>query len=114
MKSLTPGQQIIKVVNEELTALMGGEQSKLAVADRAPTVVMVVGLQGAGKTTTLAKLANHLRKSHNRTPLLVAADIYRPAAIQQLETLGKQLNMPVFSLGDKVSPVDIAKQAIET
>ncbi|NEU29401.1 signal recognition particle protein [bacterium LRH843] len=112
MKSLTPGQQIIKVVNEELTALMGGEQSKIAVADKSPTVVMMVGLQGAGKTTTTAKLANHLRKRHNRSPLLVAADIYRPAAIQQLETLGKQLNVPVFSLGDQISPVDIAKQAI--
>ncbi|MCM3759420.1 signal recognition particle protein [Alkalihalobacillus oceani] len=112
MKSLTPGQQIIKVVNEELTALMGGEQSKIAVASKPPTVVMMVGLQGAGKTTTTAKLANHLRKKHNRQPLLVAADIYRPAAIKQLETLGKQLNMPVFSLGDQVSPVEIAKQAI--
>ncbi|MGO4887809.1 signal recognition particle protein [Anaerobacillus sp. MEB173] len=113
LKSLTPGQQVIKVVNEELTALMGGEQSKIAVANKPPTVIMMVGLQGAGKTTTSAKLANHLRKSHNRKPLLVAADIYRPAAIKQLETLGKQLNMPVFSLGDQVSPVEIAKQAIE-
>ncbi|WP_054708397.1 signal recognition particle protein [Bacillus sp. JCM 19041] len=113
MKSLTPGQQVIKVVNEELTELMGSEQSKIAVAAKAPTVVMMVGLQGAGKTTTTAKLANHLRKNHNRKPLLAACDIYRPAAIQQLETLGKQLNMPVFSLGDKVSPVEIAKKAIE-
>lgn len=113
MKSLTPGQQVIKVVNEELTELMGSEQSKIAVAAKAPTVVMMVGLQGAGKTTTTAKLANHLRKKHNRKPLLAACDIYRPAAIQQLETLGKQLSMPVFSLGDKVSPVEIAKQAIE-
>ncbi|GAE29217.1 signal recognition particle protein [Alkalihalobacillus hemicellulosilyticus] len=113
MKSLTPGQQVIKVVNEELTALMGGEQSKIAVSSKSPTVVMMVGLQGAGKTTTTAKLANHLRKNHNRKPLLVAADIYRPAAIKQLETLGKQLNMPVFNLGDQVSPVEIAKQAID-
>ncbi|MDR4886525.1 signal recognition particle protein [Fredinandcohnia sp. QZ13] len=113
MKSLTPGQQVIKVVQEELTALMGGEQSKIAVAKRPPTVIMMVGLQGAGKTTTTGKLANLLRKKHNRKPLLVAADIYRPAAIDQLQTLGKQLNMPVFSLGDKVSPVEIAKQAIE-
>ncbi|WP_078554724.1 signal recognition particle protein [Bacillus alkalicellulosilyticus] len=112
LKSLTPGQQVIKVVNEELTALMGGEQSKIAVAPKAPTVVMMVGLQGAGKTTTTAKLANHLRKKHNRNPMLVAADIYRPAAIKQLETLGKQLNMPVFSLGDKESPVTIAEQAL--
>ncbi|MCH1623810.1 signal recognition particle protein [Fredinandcohnia quinoae] len=113
MKSLTPGQQVIKVVQEELTALMGGEQSKIAVSKRPPTVIMMVGLQGAGKTTTTGKLANLLRKKHNRKPMLVAADIYRPAAIDQLETLGKQLNLPVFSLGDKVSPVEIAKQAIE-
>jgi signal recognition particle subunit SRP54 len=112
MKSLTPGQQVIKVVQEELTSLMGGEQSKIAVAKKAPTVIMMVGLQGAGKTTTTGKLANLLRKKHNRHPMLVAADIYRPAAIQQLETLGKQLSMPVFSLGDQVSPVDIAKQAV--
>ncbi|WP_078547182.1 signal recognition particle protein [Litchfieldia alkalitelluris] len=112
MKSLTPGQQVIKVVQEELTSLMGGEQSKIAVAKRPPTVIMMVGLQGAGKTTTTGKLANLLRKKHNRKPMLVAADIYRPAAIKQLETLGKQLNMPVFSLGDQVSPVEIAKQAI--
>ncbi|KYD07185.1 signal recognition particle protein [Saccharococcus caldoxylosilyticus] len=113
LKSLTPGQQVIKVVKEELTELMGGEQSKIAVASRPPTVVMMVGLQGAGKTTTTGKLANLLRKRYNRKPLLVAADIYRPAAIKQLETLGKQLNMPVFSLGDQVSPVEIAKQALE-
>ncbi|MBA2870778.1 signal recognition particle subunit SRP54 [Anoxybacillus calidus] len=112
LKSLTPGQQVIKVVKEELTALMGGEQSKIAVSNRPPTVIMMVGLQGAGKTTTTGKLANLLRKKYNRKPLLVAADIYRPAAIKQLETLGKQLNMPVFSLGDQVSPVEIAKQAL--
>lgn len=112
LKSLTPGQQIIKIVNEELTALMGGEQSKIAIASRPPTVIMMVGLQGAGKTTTSGKLANLLRKKYNRKPLLVAADIYRPAAIKQLETLGKQLSIPVFSLGDKVSPVEITKQAI--
>ncbi|MCM3587158.1 signal recognition particle protein [Mesobacillus maritimus] len=112
MKSLTPGQQVIKVVKEELTELMGGEESKIAVANRPPTVIMMVGLQGAGKTTTTGKLANLLRKKYNRKPMLVAADIYRPAAIKQLETLGKQLNMPVFSLGDQVSPVEIARQAI--
>lgn len=112
MKSLTPGQQVIKVVNEELTALMGGEQSKLAVSTKPPTVIMMVGLQGAGKTTHTAKIATHLRKKHNRKPMLVAADIYRPAAIKQLETLGKQIDMPVFSLGDQVSPVEIAKQAV--
>ncbi|OKO90232.1 signal recognition particle protein [Geobacillus proteiniphilus] len=113
MKSLTPGQQVIKIVKEELTALMGGEQSQIAVAKRPPTVVMMVGLQGAGKTTTTGKLANLLRKRHNRKPLLVAADVYRPAAIKQLETLGKQLNVPVFSLGEHANPVEIAKQALE-
>ncbi|TMW73188.1 signal recognition particle protein [Alteribacter natronophilus] len=112
LESLTPGQQVVKVVNEELTALMGGEQSRIATAQKPPTVVMMVGLQGAGKTTTTGKLANHLRKKHNRNPLMVAADIYRPAAIKQLETLGKQLDMPVFSMGDQVSPVEIAKEAI--
>ena len=112
LKSLTPGQQVVKVVHDELKQLMGGEQSKIAVASRPPTVIMMVGLQGAGKTTTTGKLANHLRKKFNRNPLLVAADIYRPAAIDQLKTLGKQLSMPVFSLGDQVSPVEIAKQAI--
>lgn len=113
LKSLTPGQQVIKIVHDELKELMGGEQSKIEVANKPPTVVMMVGLQGAGKTTTTGKLANYLRKKYNRKPLLVAADVYRPAAIDQLETLGKQLNMPVFSLGDKVSPVEIAKQALE-
>ncbi len=111
MKSLTPGQQVIKVVKDELTELMGGEQSKIATASKPPTVVMMVGLQGAGKTTTTGKLANLLRKKYNRKPLLVAADIYRPAAINQLQTLGKQLSLPVFSLGDQVSPVEIATKA---
>lgn len=82
MKSLTPGQQVIKVVKEELTELMGGEESKIAVAKRPPTVIMMVGLQGAGKTTTSGKLANLLRKKHNRKPMLVNADIYRPLAIK--------------------------------
>ncbi|MGN1401694.1 MAG: signal recognition particle protein [Bacillus sp. (in: firmicutes)] len=113
LKSLTPGQQVVKVVKEELTELMGGEESKIAAAKRPPTVILMVGLQGAGKTTTTGKLANLLRKKYNRKPLLVAADIYRPAAIKQLETLGKQLSMPVFSMGDQVSPVEIAKRAIE-
>lgn len=113
MKSLTPGQQVIKVVKEELTDLMGGEQSKIATAKRPPTVIMMSGLQGAGKTTTTGKLANLLRKSYNRKPLLIAADIYRPAAIKQLETIGKQLDMPVFSLGDQVNPVDIVRKGIE-
>lgn len=113
MESLTPGQQVIKIVKEELSELMGGEESKIAVANRPPTIVMMVGLQGAGKTTTTGKLANLLRKKHNRSPLLVACDIYRPAAIQQLETLGTQLNMPVYSQGQDTKPVDIVKQALE-
>lgn len=113
MESLTPGQQVIKIVKDELSQLMGGEESKIAVADRPPTVIMMVGLQGAGKTTTTGKLANLLRKKYNRKPLLVAADIYRPAAIDQLETLGKQLNMPVYSQGTDISPVEIAKQGLE-
>ncbi|WP_102028190.1 signal recognition particle protein [Salirhabdus sp. Marseille-P4669] len=113
MESLTPGQQVIKVVKDELADLMGGEQSKIAVNNKPPTVIMMVGLQGAGKTTTTGKLANHLRKKHNRKPLLVAADVYRPAAINQLETLGKQLDLPVFALGTEANPVDIATQAIQ-
>jgi len=113
MKSLTPGQQVIKIVKDELTELMGGEQSPIRFATKPPTVIMMVGLQGAGKTTTTGKLANILRKKYNRKPLLVAADIYRPAAIQQLETLGKQLSLPVFSLGTDISPVEIVRQALE-
>jgi len=113
MKSLTPGQQVIKIVKDELTELMGGEQSPIQFAKKPPTVIMMVGLQGAGKTTTTGKLANILRKNYNRKPLLVAADIYRPAAIQQLQTIGKQLSLPVFSLGTDVSPVEIVRQALE-
>ncbi|GAA0445353.1 signal recognition particle protein [Lentibacillus halophilus] len=113
MESLTPGQQVIKVVKEELSELMGGEQSQIAASDRPPTVIMMAGLQGAGKTTTTGKLATHLRKKHNRSPLLVAADVYRPAAVDQLETVGQQLDIPVFSKGTDESPVAIAKQALE-
>lgn len=112
LESLTPGQHVIKIVNEELTELLGGTQSKITVSSKPPTIVMLVGLQGAGKTTTAGKLANHLRKQ-GRRPLLVAADIYRPAAIKQLKVLGDQLAIPVYSLGDKTNPVDIAKGAIE-
>ena len=111
LKSLTPGQQVIKVVNEELTQLMGGEQSKLTFASSPPTAIMMVGLQGAGKTTTAGKLALHLKKQ-NRRPLLVAGDVYRPAAIRQLEVLGEQLDVPVFSLGDKENPVRIAEEGV--
>lgn len=110
-ENLNPGQQIIKIVNDELTQLLGGTQSKLVVAPKPPTIIMLVGLQGAGKTTTAGKLANMLRKK-NKRPMLVAADVYRPAAIKQLQVLGEQLNIPVFTMGDKVSPVEIANQAI--
>src|SRR5690625_5888894 len=113
MDSLTPVQQVIKVVKDELTNLMGKEQSKIAVSDRPPTVIMMVGLQGAGKTTTTGKLANHLRKNHNRNPMLVACDVYRPAAINQLETIGKQLNMPVLSIGKETNPVENDEKEIE-
>ncbi|WP_153731257.1 signal recognition particle protein [Sporosarcina obsidiansis] len=113
MKSLTPGQQVVKIVKDELTNLMGGEQNPIQFARKAPTVIMMVGLQGAGKTTTTGKLATVLRKKHNKSPLLVAADIYRPAAIQQLETLGKQISVPVFSMGTDQSPVEIARRAME-
>ncbi len=112
MKSLTPGQQVVKIVKDELTNLMGGEQNPIQFARKSPTVIMMVGLQGAGKTTTTGKLASVLRKRHNKKPLLVAADVYRPAAIQQLETLGKQLTMPVFALGTDISPVEIVRQAL--
>lgn len=112
LESLTPGQQVIKIVNEELTELMGGTQSKLNYASYGPTIIMLVGLQGAGKTTMCGKLALELRKN-NKKPLLVACDIYRPAAIKQLQVVGKQIDIPVFSMGDKISPVDIAKAAIK-
>lgn len=112
MGSLTPGQQVIKIVNDELTELMGGTQAKIVLAPKPPTVVLLVGLQGAGKTTTAGKLGNLLRKQ-GRRPLLVAGDVYRPAAIKQLIVLGEQLNIPVFNLGDKTNPVDIAKAGIE-
>lgn len=113
MKSLTPGQQVVKIVHEELTNLMGSDVVPITFNPKPPTVVMMVGLQGAGKTTTTGKLANLIRKKHNRSPLLVAADIYRPAAIKQLETLGKQLDLPVFSLGDQVKPEEIVTKALE-
>ncbi|WP_308779438.1 signal recognition particle protein [uncultured Clostridium sp.] len=111
LESLTPAQQVIKIVNEELTELMGGSESKLNFNSVGPTVIMMVGLQGAGKTTMSGKLALQLRKQ-NKKPLLVACDIYRPAAIKQLEVVGKQIDIPVFKMGDKVNPVDIAKAGI--
>ncbi|MDG0821286.1 MAG: signal recognition particle protein [Staphylococcus equorum] len=112
MKSLTPGQQVIKIVQEELTQLMGGENATIKMANKPPTVVMMVGLQGAGKTTTAGKLALLMRKQYNKKPLLVAADIYRPAAIDQLQTVGKQIDIPVYSEGDQVKPQQIVENAI--
>ncbi|OPA77552.1 signal recognition particle protein [Paenibacillus selenitireducens] len=111
-KSFTPGMVIIDIVNKELTDLMGGTNAKLAKANKPPTVIMMAGLQGAGKTTTSAKLAKLLQKQNHR-PLMVAGDIYRPAAIKQLQVLGEQIKVPVFTLGDQTSPVEIARQAVE-
>jgi signal recognition particle subunit SRP54 len=112
LKSLTPAQQVIKIVNEELTDLMGKSESSIEYSKDGITVMMLVGLQGAGKTTMCGKLALDLRKKKKK-PLLVACDIYRPAAIKQLQVVGKQIDIPVFSMGDKVSAVDISKGAIE-
>jgi len=111
LESLTPAQMVIKIVNEELTATMGSENSKLNISSKSPTVVMLVGLQGAGKTTNGAKLAAYMKKSGKR-PLLAACDIYRPAAITQLETVGAQVDVPVFQTGTE-NPVKIAKAAVE-
>lgn len=112
LESLLPAQQIVKIVNEELTALMGTTQAKLTISSKPPTVVMMVGLQGAGKTTHAAKLANMYKKQGKR-PLLAACDIYRPAAIKQLQILGEQLGIPVFTLGDQTSPIKIAEEAVK-
>lgn len=112
MSSLTPGQMVIKIVNDELTALMGSTESKLNYSSSGITIILLAGLQGAGKTTMAGKLALMLRKN-NKKPLLAACDIYRPAAIKQLQVVGKQIDVPVFTMGDKVSPVDISKGAIE-
>ncbi|NLN64108.1 MAG: signal recognition particle protein [Clostridiaceae bacterium] len=111
MESLTPGQQVVKIVHEELIKLMGGDVEKLTFSSLPPTVYMMVGLQGAGKTTASAKLANHLRKQ-GKKPLMVACDVYRPAAVKQLQVLGKQLDVPVFEMGTETTPVEIAKKAI--
>ena len=111
LDSLTPAQQIIKIVNDELTALMGGSNARLTMASKPPTVVMMVGLQGAGKTTNGAKLAGLMRRQHSHRPLLVACDVYRPAAIEQLKVVGAQLEVPVFEQGQG-DPVEIAKNAI--
>ncbi|MCI9263154.1 MAG: signal recognition particle protein [Oscillospiraceae bacterium] len=111
LEALSPAQMIVKIVNEELTSLMGGEDSKLTISPKPPTVIMMVGLQGAGKTTNSAKLAGLMKKQGKR-PLLAACDVYRPAAIQQLEVVGSQLDIPVFQMG-QIDPVDIAKAAVE-
>lgn len=111
MKSLTPGQHVIKIVNEELTTLMGDVQSKIMIASKPPTVIMMVGLQGAGKTTTAGKLGGYFKKQ-GKKPLLVACDVYRPAAIKQLQVVGEKLDIPVFAMGDKENPVNIAKAGL--
>lgn len=111
MESLTPAQHVIKIVNEELTSLMGDVQSKVMISPKPPTVIMMVGLQGAGKTTTSGKLGGYFKKQGKR-PLLVACDVYRPAAIKQLQVVGEKLDIPVFNMGDKESPVNIAKAGL--
>lgn len=111
MESLTPGQQVVKIVNEELSALMGGVNSKLTYSPKPPTVIMLVGLQGAGKTTTAAKLGSYLRKQ-GKNPLLVACDIYRPAAIKQLKVVGQQVGVPVFTMENGEKPEEITKNAL--
>lgn len=113
LDSLTPGQQIIKIVRDELTALMGSEHEALTYAKQPPTVYMLCGLQGAGKTTACGKLALNLRKTQGKRPLMVACDVYRPAAIKQLQVLGDQIGVPVFSQGADADPVEIANAAVE-
>ena len=112
LESLLPAQQIVKIVNEELIKLMGSETAKLEISPKPPTVIMMAGLQGAGKTTHAAKIAK-LMKSKGKNPLLVACDVYRPAAIDQLKIVGEAAGIPVFSLGNKVNPVEIAKAGVE-
>ena len=112
LEALSPAQMIIKIVNQELTELMGGTSAKLTIASKPPTIVMMVGLQGAGTTTNVAKLAGLMKKQNGKRPLLVACDVYRPAAIKQLEVVGEQLDIPVFQMG-QINPVDIAKASVE-
>ena len=112
LESLLPAQQIVKIVNEELIALMGGETPKINISPKPPTIIMMVGLQGAGKTTHAAKIAN-MYKQKSKNPLLVACDVYRPAAIDQLKIVGESVKVPVFSMGSKISPVEIAKAGVE-
>ena len=111
LESLTPGQQVIKIVNEQMTELMGNTNSKIMFSSKPPTILMMVGLQGAGKTTTCGKLGLILKKQ-GKNPLLVACDVYRPAAIKQLQVVGGQVGIEVFEMGDKVNPLDISKAAV--
>src|SRR5699024_8253276 len=113
LESLTPAQQIVKIVNEELVKVMGEEAAPLNKSAKIPTIIMMVGLQGAGKTTTASKLANKLKKEKNARPFMIAADVYRPSAIDQLKILGKDIDVPVFSLGVDVDPVEIVRQGLE-
>lgn len=112
LDSLSPAQQIVKIVNEELTATLGSETVGIEKAPKIPTIIMMVGLQGAGKTTFAGKLANQLKKTENARPLMIAGDVYRPAAIDQLKVLGQQLDVPVFDMGTEVSPVEIVRQGL--
>ena len=111
LESLMPAQQVVKIVNEELTALMGGTQAKLQIDSKPPTVIMMVGLQGAGKTTHTGKLAAMMKKQ-GKNPVLVACDVYRPAAIKQLQIVGEKVGVPVYAESDKHSPVKIAKNGL--
>ena len=113
MKSLKPGEQVVKIVRDELIELLGGTDSKINISSNPPTIIMLVGLQGAGKTTFAGKLANYLRKN-GKKPLMVACDIYRPAAIKQLQVVGSQLNIPVYAEENTKDAVGIAKRAINT
>ena len=113
LESLSPAQQVVKIVDEELTKMLGSETAELIKSPKIPTVIMMVGLQGAGKTTFTGKLANHLIKNEKARPLLIAGDVYRPAAIDQLKVLGEQLKVPVFEMGTEVSPVEIVRQGME-
>src|SRR5450759_3037003 len=112
MESLTPAQQVVKIVNEEIVELMGSGDSKLAFSGHPPTVILLAGLQGSGKTTACAKLAKLLKKD-GKSPVLIAADVYRPAAIDQLQTLGERINVPVYAPGADVDPVDIARDGVK-
>src|ERR687895_1175145 len=113
LQSLTPEQQFLKIVRDELTGLMGGEHRQFDLKAAPPVVIMLVGLQGSGKTTTVAKLARHLKRDKKRTPYLVPADIYRPAAIEQLKILGGELDIPVYDSNPEISPVQLCRQALE-